>query len=145
MRRLLDHFALNSEKEDAQKVIDRVDRDVLFEGTNLWILVFAIFIASLGLNVNSTAVVIAAEKDLVSQVCDELKIQYPTVDSCSLSNPTPTADAANKNWTAALTVEKPFSAADRSRLEEWLTKRLGASSVEAVIDLRKSSPANANR
>jgi uncharacterized hydrophobic protein (TIGR00271 family) len=88
---------------------------------------------------------VAAEKDLVSQVCDELKIQYPKVNSCSLSNPTPTADAANKNWTAALTVGKPFPAADRSRLEEWLTKRLSASSVEAVIDLRKPSPANANR
>ena len=31
-----------------------------FKGANLWILIFAIFIASLGLNVNSTAVIIGA-------------------------------------------------------------------------------------
>jgi uncharacterized hydrophobic protein (TIGR00271 family) len=33
---------------------------VVFRGTNLWILIFAIFVASLGLNVNSTAVIIGA-------------------------------------------------------------------------------------
>ena len=33
---------------------------VVFKGTNLWVLIFAIFIASLGLNVNSTAVIIGA-------------------------------------------------------------------------------------
>lgn len=57
---LFEHFQLNDEKEDPDKVIASVDADVLFKGTNLWILVFAIFIASLGLNVNSTAVVIGA-------------------------------------------------------------------------------------
>ena len=31
-----------------------------FKGANLWILIFAIFMASLGLNVNSTAVIIGA-------------------------------------------------------------------------------------
>ena len=30
------------------------------QGTNLWVLMFAIFIASIGLNVNSTAVIIGA-------------------------------------------------------------------------------------
>jgi len=57
---ILDHFRLDGEKEDVQKVIENVDSGVEFKGTNLWILVFAIFIASLGLNVNSTAVVIGA-------------------------------------------------------------------------------------
>ena len=33
---------------------------IVFRGTNLWILMFAILIASLGLNVNSTAVIIGA-------------------------------------------------------------------------------------
>ena len=33
---------------------------MVFRGTNLWVLIFAIFIASLGLNVNSTAVIIGA-------------------------------------------------------------------------------------
>ncbi len=57
---ILNHFRLDGEKEDVQKVIENVDSGVEFTGTNLWILVFAIFIASLGLNVNSTAVVIGA-------------------------------------------------------------------------------------
>lgn len=33
---------------------------VEFRGTNLWVLIFAIFVASIGLNVNSTAVIIGA-------------------------------------------------------------------------------------
>ena len=60
MQNILDHFRLNGEKEDVAKVIENIDGGVEFKGTNLWILVFAIFIASLGLNVNSTAVVIGA-------------------------------------------------------------------------------------
>jgi len=57
---ILDHFRLKSEREDYQIVIGNIDRDVVFKGTNLWVLVFAIFIASLGLNLNSTAVIIGA-------------------------------------------------------------------------------------
>ena len=57
---ILDNFRLNEEKEDYQVVIDNIDKGVVFKGTNLWVLVFAIFIASLGLNVNSTAVIIGA-------------------------------------------------------------------------------------
>lgn len=57
---ILESFRLNGEKEDAETVIENIDSGVEFKGTNLWILVFAIFIASLGLNVNSTAVVIGA-------------------------------------------------------------------------------------
>ncbi len=56
----LDNYKLGNEKEDYQTVIDNIDKGVVFKGTNLWILVFAIFIASLGLNVNSTAVIIGA-------------------------------------------------------------------------------------
>lgn len=57
---ILESFRLNGEKEDAETVIEKIDSGVEFKGTNLWILVFAVFIASLGLNVNSTAVVIGA-------------------------------------------------------------------------------------
>ncbi len=60
MSNFIEKFRLNGEKEDFHKVIDDVDMGVVFKGTNLWVLVFAIFIASLGLNVNSTAVVIGA-------------------------------------------------------------------------------------
>jgi uncharacterized hydrophobic protein (TIGR00271 family) len=53
-------FNLNKEKEDLQTVIQNIDNGVVFRGTNLWVLIFAIFVASLGLNVNSTAVIIGA-------------------------------------------------------------------------------------
>lgn len=56
----IDNFKLNKEKEDYYFVSDSIDKGVVFKGTNLWILVFAIIIASLGLNVNSTAVIIGA-------------------------------------------------------------------------------------
>ena len=45
---------------DPQLTIDGIKRDVEFRGFNLWILVFSIFICSIGLNVDSTAVVIGA-------------------------------------------------------------------------------------
>ncbi len=60
MQNILRHFKLRREKENFKEVIDHIYRNVPYTGTNLWILVFAIFIASLGLNVNSTAVVIGA-------------------------------------------------------------------------------------
>jgi len=41
-------------------VIDSINRGIEFRGINLWTLIFAIFIASIGLNVNSTAVIIGA-------------------------------------------------------------------------------------
>ena len=57
---LIDHFRLKNEKEEASSVIETISNGIIFRGTNLWILIFAIFIASLGLNVNSTAVIIGA-------------------------------------------------------------------------------------
>ncbi|MGE3468475.1 MAG: DUF389 domain-containing protein, partial [Pyrinomonadaceae bacterium] len=60
MNRLFRILSIRHEKEDFEVIIASVERGVGFTGTNLWILVFAIFIASLGLNVNSTAVVIGA-------------------------------------------------------------------------------------
>lgn len=55
-----DNFKLTDEKEDLRTVSDNIQNGIDFKGTNLWILIFAIFIASLGLNVNSTAVIIGA-------------------------------------------------------------------------------------
>jgi len=55
-----DKFKLHAEKEELQTVIESIDNGVVFRGTNLWVLIFAIFVASLGLNVNSTAVIIGA-------------------------------------------------------------------------------------
>lgn len=60
MNILFRHFNIDQEKEDYKTVISSIDKGVVFTGTNLWVLVFAIFIASLGLNVNSPAVIIGA-------------------------------------------------------------------------------------
>ncbi len=60
MNNILNYFRLDGEQEEVSLVIANINKDVAFRGTNLWILVFAIFIASLGLNINSTAVVIGA-------------------------------------------------------------------------------------
>lgn len=55
-----ERFNLDEDKADEQQIVEAIKRDVHFKGTNLWTLIFAIFIASIGLNVNSTAVVIGA-------------------------------------------------------------------------------------
>ncbi len=54
------YFDLQRDKEDEQVVIEQLSQGVSFRGANLWVLIFAILIASLGLNVNSTAVIIGA-------------------------------------------------------------------------------------
>lgn len=53
-------FDVRQEKEGEQETIDSIKKGVEFKGTNLWVLIFATFIASLGLNTNSTAVIIGA-------------------------------------------------------------------------------------
>lgn len=60
MTNFFEKFRISSEKEDLQTVISNIDSGVVFRGTNLWVLIFAIFVASLGLNINSTAVIIGA-------------------------------------------------------------------------------------
>lgn len=54
------YFNIFPDKENEKDVIERVSKDASFRGANLWVLIFAIFLASLGLNVNSTAVIIGA-------------------------------------------------------------------------------------
>lgn len=48
------------DKENEEETIRQISGGVNFRGSNLWVLIFAIFIASLGLNTNSTAVIIGA-------------------------------------------------------------------------------------
>src|SRR5665648_933685 len=60
MNRIFDRFRLKSERENFKDIIESVKLGVEFKGTNLWILAFAVLIASLGLNINSTAVIIGA-------------------------------------------------------------------------------------
>jgi uncharacterized hydrophobic protein (TIGR00271 family) len=53
-------FDLQEGKEEEYNTIETIKKGIEFKGTNLWVLIFAIFIASIGLNVNSTAVIIGA-------------------------------------------------------------------------------------
>ncbi len=54
------YFDLSFQRDDEDVVIAQIRESVNFRGANSWVLIFAIFIASLGLNVNSTAVIIGA-------------------------------------------------------------------------------------
>lgn len=60
LTKVRNHFNLMADREDEQQVIDDISRNAVFNGANVWVLIFAIFVASLGLNVNSTAVIIGA-------------------------------------------------------------------------------------
>lgn len=51
---------LDEDKAAEHEIINNIKKGVEFKGINLWTLIFAIFIASIGLNVNSTAVIIGA-------------------------------------------------------------------------------------
>ena len=44
------YFNLMPDKEEEQAIIAQITEGVSFRGANLWVLIFAIFIASLGLN-----------------------------------------------------------------------------------------------
>lgn len=58
--RLLRVLQLNTELEAYAEVETSIEKGIVFRGTNLWILIFAIVVASVGLNMNSTAVIIGA-------------------------------------------------------------------------------------
>lgn len=53
-------FNLRHDQAGEAEVIDSITRNSDFIGANLWTLIFAILIASIGLNMNSTAVIIGA-------------------------------------------------------------------------------------
>lgn len=60
IRKVLHYFSLETELENQDSVYDEIKKGISFKGTNLWILIFAIIVASVGLNMNSTAVIIGA-------------------------------------------------------------------------------------
>ena len=60
IQRIKTQFNIMPYKDDEADVVRQISEGVSFKGSNLWVLIFAIFIASLGLNVNSTAVIIGA-------------------------------------------------------------------------------------
>ncbi len=55
-----DRLNLSDDQATPEETSDYIRKGVEFNGPNVWILIFAIFIASVGLNMNSTAVVIGA-------------------------------------------------------------------------------------
>lgn len=54
------YFNMMDEREDFESIHEEVEKGVVFKGTNLWVLICAILVASVGLNMNSTAVIIGA-------------------------------------------------------------------------------------
>ena len=54
------YFNALPDKTDETATVEQISDGVTFRGANLWVLIFAIFIACLGLNLNSTAVIIGA-------------------------------------------------------------------------------------
>lgn len=60
IKEILDNFKLGKEQEEYDVVHTEIEKGVVFRGTNLIILICAILVASIGLNMNSTAVIIGA-------------------------------------------------------------------------------------
>jgi uncharacterized hydrophobic protein (TIGR00271 family) len=58
--KMFDFISLHQGEEKRESVLENIKQSISFRGANLWILACAIVIASVGLNVNSTAVVIGA-------------------------------------------------------------------------------------
>lgn len=58
--RVLERFTLGADAASQEEINSNIQKGIMIRGTNLWVLIFAIFIASLGLNTNSTAVIIGA-------------------------------------------------------------------------------------
>lgn len=60
LNKLLSYLDLESDVDSFQQIHETIEKDIIFKGTNLWILIFAVIVASVGLNMNSTAVIIGA-------------------------------------------------------------------------------------
>src|SRR5574343_557975 len=55
-----ERFSLHDDKAEDTEIEARIRDGVELRGATPWVLIFAIFVASVGLNVNSTAVIIGA-------------------------------------------------------------------------------------
>ena len=60
LRKFLVYTNLRSGMDEFQTIHESIEKDVNLRGTRLWVLVIAIFIVSIGLNMNSTSVIIGA-------------------------------------------------------------------------------------
>lgn len=60
LHKIAQNFSLVHEQDSPLAIHDNIISGIVVRGTNLWILMIAIVIASVGLNINSTAVIIGA-------------------------------------------------------------------------------------
>lgn len=60
LHKIAQNFSLAHEQDSPLAIHDNIISGIVVRGTNLWILMIAIVIASVGLNINSTAVIIGA-------------------------------------------------------------------------------------
>lgn len=60
MGKITNMFNLHEGEDDREITLENIRKNISFKGANLWILACAIIVASVGLNVNSTAVIIGA-------------------------------------------------------------------------------------
>jgi uncharacterized membrane protein len=60
VKSIFDILDLHNGEDDKQQTLQNIKNNVSFRGANLWILACAIIISSIGLNINSTAVIIGA-------------------------------------------------------------------------------------
>lgn len=60
IKRIKELFHFGEDAASEAEIIEYIERGVNFRGAKLWILIIAVFVASLGLNTNSAAVIIGA-------------------------------------------------------------------------------------
>jgi len=60
LQKILGYISLKGQIENYDEIHESIKQGIIFKGTNIWILVCAIIIASVGLNTNSPAVIIGA-------------------------------------------------------------------------------------
>lgn len=60
LNKIFQFLRLTHEQEESALIHETIEKGIIVRGTTVWILIFAILIASVGLNMNSTAVVIGA-------------------------------------------------------------------------------------
>ena len=60
IKTILHSFNIQQDAETFEVIHRAVEREIVFKGSRLWVLIFAIILASVGLNINSTSVIIGA-------------------------------------------------------------------------------------
>jgi uncharacterized hydrophobic protein (TIGR00271 family) len=60
LNKILDYVKFENDIDDFDKIYETIVKGVNFKGSNIWILIAAVIVASIGLNMNSTAVIIGA-------------------------------------------------------------------------------------